>query len=342
MADDATLRATSLAKSLAPSLATLLEPVGAVGRLVRSWLGAPLRLPGEALTAVTSPVRSAINHDVRRTLGLPEGPPRSGRRRPAVDPALAFLPPDGVARRVHSDVPAMVIGGLSALFLQTLHPLVMAGVAEHSDYASDPIGRLRRTAEFVARTTFGDLDDADRAIRQVRRVHRSVHGVAPDGRAYSAADPALVTWVHVAEVSSFLRASGRYGAAKLTSSEHDTYYAETGAVARALGAEWVPRSADEVTAYFGRVRPELYAGPQALAARDFLYRGVARRPEDRLVYSVIVAAAIGLLPAWARHELGIPTPPLADAVVVTPLARTLCNGLRWAVGPAMRPGGARS
>lgn len=316
------------------------RPTATLGRFLPSPFRVPLRIAAGELAVIASPVRSAINHDVRRTLGLPEGRSGSGRRRFAADPAKAFLPPGAVARRVHSDVPAMVIGGLSALFLQTLHPLVMAGVAEHSDYERDPVGRLRRTADFVARTTFGSADDAARAIRQVRRVHRSVHGVAPDGRAYTAGDPDLVTWVHVAEVSSFLAASRRYGAAALRAhevEEEDAYLVETGRIAEALGADWVPRSAEEVTAYFGRVRPELYAGPQALAARDFLFRGVAKRPEDRIVYSVIVAAAVGLLPAWARRELRIPTLPLTDTVVVAPLARTLCTGLRWAVGPAMRP-----
>jgi uncharacterized protein (DUF2236 family) len=88
-----------------------------------------------------------------------------------------------------------------------------------------------------------------------------------------------------------------------------------------------------VKAYVRRVRPELYAGAQALAARDFLRRGVARKPEDRAVYAVIVAAAVSLLPRWARAELRLPHPPLVDRAAVVPTARALCAGLRWAVGP---------
>ena len=75
-------------------------------------------------------------------------------------------------------------------------------------------------------------------------------------------------------------------------------------MALALGATWVPRSADEVESYLLRLRPELYAGPQARAARDWLLRGVARRPSERAVYSLVVAAAVGVLPGWARRELG--------------------------------------
>ena len=227
----------------------------------------------------------------------------------------------------------MVIGGLSALLLQTMHPLTMAGVAEHSGYADDPVGRLRRTATFVGVTTFGSADDAEEAIDRVRQVHEKVHGVAPDGRPYSAADPDLVTWVHVAEAWSFLRATDRFGARRLAPGERDAYLAETAPLAHQLGAEWVPRTVDEVDAYFHRVRPELYAGRQALQARDFLLRGVARTPGDRAAYAVIAAAAVSILPSWARGELQIPNPPLVDAAVVTPAAQAFGAVLRWAVAP---------
>jgi uncharacterized protein (DUF2236 family) len=291
-------------------------------------LGTRLALtPLQVLAVLAEPVRADIGRQVRRSLGFGKGPP------PQIDtdPATAFLPPGAVARIVHGDLPSMVIGGLSALLLQTLHPLAMAGVAEHSLYAEDPIGRLRRTATFVAATTYGSSQQAKEAIEQVRAVHRRVRGVAPDGRPYSAGDPELVTWIHVAEMSSFLHAAQCYGPAHLDAAECDRYYAETAVVALELGAEWVPRSAAEVEAYFKRMRPELYAGPQAIAARDFLLRGVARRPEDRLTYAVIAAAAVSLLPVWARTELGLPNPPLADALVVTPVAQVMCAALRWAI-----------
>jgi len=119
---------------------------------------------------------------------------------------------------VHSDLPSMLIGGISALLLQTLHPLAMAGVAEHSNYQADPLGRLRRTADFVGTTTFGTVREAEKAVQQVRRVHRRVTGVAPDGRPYSADDPELVTFIHAAEVSSFLESARRFGPRDLTPS----------------------------------------------------------------------------------------------------------------------------
>ncbi len=213
----------------------------------------------------------------------------------------------------------------------------MAGVAEHSSYQEDPLGRLHRTASFVARTTFGTVAEAEAAIDQVHRVHRRVRGIAPDGRPYSADDPDLVTFIHVAEVASFLTSSQRYGSRPLTPEECDRYYAEVAPVALALGATWVPRSSEEVESYLLRIRPQLYAGPQARAARDWLLRGVARRPGERAVYSLVVAAAIGVLPGWARRELGLsiagPLDLLVDTAAVAPLARGLSTALRWIVTP---------
>ena len=135
--------------------------------------------------------------------------------------------PDSVAWRVHGEL-ATLIGGLRALMLQTLHPLAMAGVADHSAFRTDPFGRLQRTAGFLAATVFGTTDDAERAIATVRRVHRHVRGTAPDGRPYSASDPHLVTFVHVTEVDSFLAAHQVYGRSRLLS-DADRYVGEMAA-----------------------------------------------------------------------------------------------------------------
>ena len=291
-------------------------------------VGAPFRLVND----LTAPVRGDLAKNMRRAIGIVEEPAP-----PAMDPEVSYLAPDGVARLVHSDLPTMLIGGISALLLQTLHPLAMAGVAEHSNYQQDPLGRLRRTAGFVGITTFGTTKEAEAAIAQVLRVHRRVKGVAPDGRPYSAGDPDLVTFVHAAEVSSFLQAARRFGPRLLTPEQCDQYFAEVAPVATALGADWVPHSEDEVKSYFLRIRPDLYAGPQALQARDWLRRGVADRPEERAVYTLLLSAAISVLPRWARHELGLSAPVsldlLMDTVAVIPLTRALATGLRWIVTP---------
>ena len=302
------------------------NPVRRAGALGGTVAGAPLRLVG----GLASPARADMARLVRRAIGLRGDPPPM-----ATDPADAYLPPGGMARTVHLDLPAMLIGGLTALLLQMLHPLAMAGVAEHSSYRDDPLGRLQRTATFVRTTTFGTVAEAEAAMARVHRVHDRVRGTAPDGRPYSAHDPDLVTFIHVAEVWSFLASSQRYGPQPLTPAQCDRYYEEVAPVALALGATWVPRSAPEAEGYLRRVRPELHAGPQAKEARDWLLRGVARRPADRAVYALALAAAVGILPPWARRELRLsvagPFDLFVDTAAVTPLTRGLSAALRWAV-----------
>jgi uncharacterized protein (DUF2236 family) len=294
--------------------------------------GAVARGPLRLLHGLAAPARVDLAKNVRRSIGIGKEPVAI-----STDPAQSYLPPDGVARAVHADLPSMLIGGIGALLLQTLHPLAMAGVAEHSHYPADPLGRMRRTAAFVGATTFGTVREAESAIAQVRRVHRRVSGIAPDGRPYSAADPELVTFIHAAEVSSFLESARRFGPHDLTPAHCDQYYEEMAPVAMALGAQWVPRSADEVDAYFRRLRPELYAGAQARQARDWLRRGVSRRPDERAIYAVLFSAAVSILPRWARAELDLAVPAPLDLVLETmaviPLSRALSAGLRWVATP---------
>jgi len=303
-------------------MSTVADPLQRVTSLGTQVALTPLRMVG----SLAEGRRLELGRDVRRSIGVP-----TERRARAADPDEVFLPIDAVARRVNGDLASMMIGGLSALLLQALHPLAMAGVAEHSDYANDPLGRLQRTSAFIGYTTYGTAEEARFFINRVLEVHEKVRGIAPDGRPYSAADPELVTWIHVAEVSSFLHAAQRFGPTRFTRQECDRYYEETSVIPFELGATWVPRTVDEVKAYFGRMRPEIYAGPQALAAKRFLLRGVATRPEDRALYAVLAAAAVSLLPHWAKSELRFPTVPLADRLVTVPLGLALCAGLRWAL-----------
>src|SRR5436309_2827594 len=163
---------------------------------------------------------------------------------------------DRPIRRVHADA-SMFVGGLRALMLQSLHPLAMAGVAEHSDYRGDPWGRLQRTSTFLATTTFGCAADAQAAVDHVRRIHRYVHGIAPDGRPYRASDPHLLEWVHIAEVDSFLLAHRLYGAHPLDQSGRDGYVADTARVATALGVVDPPRTESELRDRIDAFRPEL-------------------------------------------------------------------------------------
>ena len=126
-------------------------------------------------------------------------------------PGERWYRPNDVIWRVNRDA-AMYAGGIRALLLQALHPGAMAGVAGHSGYRSDPWGRLQRTGEFIAMTTYGPIPDAEKLIQRVRGVHERVRGKTDDGTPYRASDPHLLAWVHAAETQSFLESYRLFGA----------------------------------------------------------------------------------------------------------------------------------
>ena len=243
------------------------------------------------------------------------------------DPGL--FGPDSVTWRVHSDG-SMLIGGIRALLLQMMHPLAMAGVADHSDYRHNPDKRLARTSQFVAATTFGTTEQADAAFALVKRVHTRVVGTAPDGRPYSASDPHLISWVHHSEVDSFLRAYQRFGASPLSDADANTYVSEMAVVCERLDGEPPARSVAELAEYMRTIRPELHAGKQGRDAARWLMVPPIPIPA-RPAYAVLAPAAVGLLPAWVRKELRLPLVPGADSLVVQPAARTLVRTLAWAI-----------
>jgi uncharacterized protein (DUF2236 family) len=301
---------------------------------------APANAIGGAVTgavdsAVTG-VRTQLGRRVRRMVAGDRAPVRDLSRPIEGDPGL--FGPDSVTWRVHGDS-SMLVGGLRALLLQMLHPLAMAGVADHSDYRRHPDQRLARTALFVATTTYGTTAEAEASIAMVKRVHQRVVGTAPDGRPYAAGDPHLVAWVHHAEVDSFLRAYQRYGSEPLSPADADRYVAEMAVICERLGGEPPARSVAELRSYFRSVQPELRAGSQAHDAARWLMvppLPLAARP----AYAVIASAAIGLLPGWAQRELWLPLLPGIDPVVVQPAARVLLRTLSWAVEGAMAAGPA--
>jgi uncharacterized protein (DUF2236 family) len=279
---------------------------------------------------VAEPIRRAVSGSVIRMVGSRQAAPDDDwLLRDRGD--RGWFGPDSVAWRVHADLPAMLIGGISALLLQTLHPGAMAGVADHSRYKEDATARLHRIGTFIVNTTYGSSREAQAAVDAVQRIHDTVVGVRPDGIPYSANDPDLLTFVHVAEVGQFLRGYQRYGPWPLSADEVDRYYREVAVVARRLGAVDVPTSAQEVRDYYRRVRLELALGDQAREAVAFLIEPRARTAADRAVYRLIAQAAIAILPRWARPLLGLAQPRLVTEAVRVP---TWTGGmvLRWALG----------
>jgi uncharacterized protein (DUF2236 family) len=261
--------------------------------------------------------------------------PEGVRRRDRIHgtPGPRWFDEDRPIRRVHGDA-SMFVGGIRALLLQSLHPLAMAGVSDHSGFRGDPWGRLQRTSYFLAVTTFGTARDAEAMVQAVRTVHAAVEGTAPDGRRYSASDPHLLRWVHVAEADSFLRAHQRYGERPLDQAGRDGYVADTARVAEALGALDAPRTEVELSEALAGYRAELTGTPEARGAARFLVVNPPLPLLLRPAYSTLAAAAVAMLPWWARRQLGLPYLPLAEATVVRAGGELATRTIRWALAAA--------
>ncbi len=240
----------------------------------------------------------------------------------------ALFARDTPIRMVHADIVAMMVGGIRGLLLQMLHPHALQGVLDHSNFRSDMHGRLRRTARFIAVTTFGRRDDAQAAIDRVNRIHAAVGGTLPDGSPYSASDPRVLAWVHVAEATSFLAAYLRHVRPDMPGAEQDEYYRQFAVIALALGADPVPTNRAEAEAIFRELRSDLAASPGAREVADLV---LSQRPKGAppAVQTLLGAEAVALLPPFARSMLGLERPGLA-AIPARAATWGMGKTLRWA------------
>lgn len=268
-------------------------------------------------------LRDALVRRVRATFN-----DTSSGQKPVPPSDDALFAPDSPIRVVHADVTAMMVGGIRGLLLQMLHPHALQGVLDHSDFRADMHGRLRRTARFIAITTYGQKDDAINAIKRVNAIHEQVSGTLPDGTPYSARDPRTLAFVHLAEATSFLAAYLRYVRPSMPLAEQDMYFRQFAVVARLLDADPVPESRSEAERMMRERRGELRGSPEAREVADLVLN---QRPEGApiLVQQMLGGAAVDLLPPFARAMLGLRNPPLGALG-----ARMATDGvgrtLRWA------------
>ena len=257
---------------------------------------------------------------------------------PPGDPGL--FGPDSVTWRIHADFPGMLSGGLCALMLQTLHPLALAGVWDHSNFRGDLVGRLRRTTAFVAGTTYAGNAQAEQLIARVAHIHTQVRGVAADGRAYAADDPKLLTWVHLTEAYGFLHGYRRY-CRVVPAAIADRYYAEVRRVAERLGARDVPASEVEVAEYFRRVRGELSFDTRSREVLAILAHIRLPVPAAGLSRDLFLSAGTALLPPWAQAMLELGPLRRAQATVAAQVLRTLAPLFRVALPDGIAPQACR-
>ena len=280
------------------------------------------------LAPLASSVREVLSgradgqSDIARAIAKPAGAP-------------GWFAPGDAIWTVHGSV-ATFVGGIRSLYLQALHPLAMAGVDSHSTYREDPFGRLQRTGAYLAATTYGSAELAQQTVDAVRVMHRRVQGTASDGRAYSAQDPRLLEWVHIALVDSMLSAYlhlGREGTI-----DADAYVADMAIVGEAMGVADPPRSQAELA--------ECFAGfAQSCGSTTWC---IAPTPSSRTpLFPWLCAPATGCWPA----PPGRPSPtgrwrcsdPRLDSALSTWLRLMppcACCGSRWSRRPPCLPGSA--
>jgi uncharacterized protein (DUF2236 family) len=248
--------------------------------------------------------------------------------RPTPPSDQALFEKDTPIRMVHADIVGMMVGGIRALLLQMLHPDALQGVLDHSNFREDMHGRLRRTAKFIAVTTFAHRDEATKAIERVNRIHSKVSGTLPDGTPYSATNPRTLAWVHVTEASSFLAGYLRHVRPDMPGYEQDEYYRQFGVIARALGADPVPTNRNEAEELFRELRGDLRSSPEAReVARLVLSQRAAGTPPG--LQAMLGADAVEMLPPFARTMLGLTRPGIA-AFPARAATWGMGKTLRWA------------
>ena len=270
-----------------------------------------------------APVRRALVRQVRRTFN-----DQSKGEKPIPSSDEALFPPGSVIRRVHGDVTAMMVGGIAALLTQMLHPKALAGVWDHSDVASDQLGRLRRTARFIAVTTYGHRDSAMAAVGKVKAIHEQVGGTLPGGEPYRATDPWLLAWVHVAGAVNFLDGWRRYAEPRMSRADQDRYFAESGEVARLLDADPVPQSRGEAERLIAQFRGELRSDERTRAFRDLVLKAPPPSLGEAPVQKLLMNAAVDLMPEFAREMHGLARPVLPP--LVRGVTYSLAGTIRWA------------
>jgi uncharacterized protein (DUF2236 family) len=218
-----------------------------------------------------------------------------------------FFGPGSAVWAVHGGIPVLV-AGMRALLMQALHPGAMAGVHDHSRYREDPLGRLNGTVRWVLTTTFGTREQAERACAFVGRLHVKVVGSyvrGDESLAYSANDPALLSWVHVAFADSFLRCHEMWGGA--IPGGADAYVAEWARAGELMGVGKPPRSEAELREQLAAFGPQLRGDQLARDAVGFIRKPPLGRT-TALGYRIIFAGAVSTIPREYRRMLGIRRP----------------------------------
>lgn len=247
-----------------------------------------------------------------------------------------LLGPGSVAWRVHANPVSLGVGAVAAVILELAEPAVRAGVWDHSNFKTDPIGRRERTLRAAMAVTYGSSELAQKTFNYVTALHHRVRGVDHTGQPYEAMDQRLLCWVHVTAHWGFLQAYLRYVNPHLPRSDQDRYYTEVHAIGRGYGVQDVPASVDQIEACLRETIPRLYVND---TVQEFLQIASAAgtSASQRWLKRRAVQAAIALLPPEFAQAVGVQAKP---SWIDSPLLRTAARFANWQLhrtdGPAQQ------
>jgi uncharacterized protein (DUF2236 family) len=245
-----------------------------------------------------------------------------------------FFGPESIAWIVHEDFISMMIGGISSLILQALHPQALAGVWDHSSFREDLKGRLSRTAFFIAATTYGSNEMANNVIDRVNNIHTRINGFDELQKPYRATDPHLLAWVHLTETLSFMKSFESYRNETLDYSQKDQYFLEMKMLGQRMGAVELPITYAGTNAAVKAYIPELYFGARAQCILDLLEHFPSNLAAKPLI-KLISRAGFLNLPDWVYPIMNKPVPTFIERLVIKksigllaiPVRRALKDGV---------------
>lgn len=203
--------------------------------------------------------------------------------------------------------PLGFLGSSRALLLQTSHPKVAAGVAQHSDYRRDPFGRAFRTFDAVLKLAFANPSVSRRQSTRMDKRHRPVTGTTSGGDHYDARDPDLLLWVWATLTGTALLAYERVHG-RLHEVDRHRYYDEQKLFARGCNvpADLVPDTLDQFEAYMDRVvADELEPTPEGDDVARFTFHPAVPPVVAPLVGWVMRWTAAALFPPPVRRMYGL-------------------------------------
>lgn len=238
--------------------------------------------------------------------------------------------PDSVAWKIHADFISMMIGGISSLILQALHPQALAGVWDHSSFREDLKGRLGRTAYFIAATTYGPTNMANHVIDKVNHIHTKITGIDEFGNSYSATDPHLLAWVHLAETRSFMSSYENHLKLKISAQEKDQYFLEMKTLGERMGATNLPSTYANSENAIKEYIPELYFGERAKSIIDLLENFPAK-PMVKPFIGLISRAGFMNLPDWVYPVIEKPKPNYLERLAIQKCVELVAFPVRHAL-----------